>query len=105
MAAGPPKFSWMIFLAFRFIWRKKFFFSTPPSGAALLGGGWNPHFGGLLMSHRNETFHSLFLCYPGNFGKKKFFFSTPLSGTALLGGGGNPHFGGVNVVGSKRNFP
>ena len=30
MAAGPPKFSWMIFLAFRFIWRKKNFFSTPP---------------------------------------------------------------------------
>ena len=39
MAAGPPKFSWMIFLAFRFIWRKKFFFRHPPGGAALLGGG------------------------------------------------------------------
>ena len=80
----------MIFLAFRFIWRKKKFFRPPLGGAALLGGEGNPHFGGLGMSDQNETFHSLFLCYPANFGKKKFFFSNPPppSGAALLGGGG-----------------
>ena len=55
MAAGPPKFSWMIFLAFRFIWRNFFFFRHPPGGAALLGGGGNPHFGGVIdvASKRN----------------------------------------------------
>ena len=91
----------MIFLAFRFIWRKKNFFLTPVGGAALLGGGWNPHFGGLMTSHQNETFHSLFLCYPGNFGEKKIFFRGPPGGAALLGGGGKSAFWWVNDVVSK----
>ena len=56
------------------------------------------------MSHRNETFHSLFLCYPDNFGKKKIFFSTPLGGAALLGGEGNPHFGGLGMSDQNETF-
>ena len=35
--------------------KKKIFFQHLPSGAALLGGGWNPHFGGVddVASKRN----------------------------------------------------
>ena len=52
---------------------KKKFFSTPLVGAALLGGGGNLHFGGLVTLDKNETFHSLCLCYPATFGEKKKF--------------------------------
>ena len=50
---------------------KKFFFSTPLVGAALLGGGGNLHFRGLVRLDKNKTFHSFCLCYPATFGKKK----------------------------------
>ena len=84
---------------------KKFFFQGPPGGAALLGGGWNPHFGGLMMSYQNETFHSLFLCYPGNFGEKNFFFRPPFLVLPYWGEGESAiFFGGVIFVRSKRNF-
>ena len=50
--------------------KKKNFFD-PLVGAALLGGGGNLHFGGLVTLDKNETFHSLCLCYPATFGEKK----------------------------------
>ena len=67
---------------------KKNFFPTPLLGAALLGEGESAFFflggGGLFLSDQNETFHSLFLCYPATFGKKKreseFFFSPKVAG-------------------------
>ena len=71
LAVGPRKFSQMNFLIFRYFWQKKNFFSTPLVGAALLGGGGNLHFGGLVTLDKNETFHSLCLCYPATFGEKK----------------------------------
>ena len=46
MAVGPQKFSWMIFLLFRYFWRKKNFF-RPPCWCCLTGGGRNLHFGGV----------------------------------------------------------
>ena len=80
----------MIILVFRYFWQKKIF-SNPPCMGCLTGGRGESAFwgGGLLTLDQNETFHSLFLCYPATFGEKKLFFtaSLPLVGPHLWGWG------------------
>ena len=68
----------------------RIFFSTPsPCWCCLTRGRGNPQFGGLVTLDQNETFHSLFLCYPATFGEKKIVFHClpPPSGASFVGVG------------------
>ena len=73
----------MIILVFRYFWQKKIF-SNPPCMGCLTGGRGESAFwgGGLLTLDQNETFHSLFLCYPATFSEKiGIFIAKYCSGT------------------------
>ena len=85
--------------------KKKNFFDTPLVVLPYQGEGGIHILGGLMTSHQNETFHSLFLCYPGNFGEKKSFFPTPPQQYCLTRGRGeNPHFGGLLTSDQNKTF-
>ena len=86
MAVGPRKFSWMIFLVFRYFWRKKFFFPTPPflvlpyrgeGGIRIFFGG-----GGYFRQIKTKLFIAYFYAIPQLLAKKRgsqnFFFSQKL---------------------------